>query len=170
METATTTRGHTSNPTARVVAVLDHLAAHPERSFGVSELARDLRMNKSTCLTVLGTLTDAGYLTRHPTRRDYRLGPALVTAGRAALARFPDLSSAHRAMAACAADVGLPVHAVTLADDQIVVLEVIGRTNPFRGAARVGTRLPFTPPYGAGFVAWGDPGLWSHWVARAAPP
>jgi DNA-binding IclR family transcriptional regulator len=167
-EAAIATRGHTSNPTARVVAVLDHLAAHPDRPFGVSELARDLRMNKSTCLAVLSTLTETGYLIQHPTRRDFRLGPALVTAGRAVLARFPDLSAAHRAMAAGAADMGTPVHAVTLADDQIVVLEVIGRTHPFRGAARVGTRIPFTPPYGAGFVTWGDPALWSHWLDNAA--
>jgi hypothetical protein len=51
-----------------------------------------------------------------------------------------------------------------------VVLEVVGRTNPFRGLARVGTRLPFTPPYGVGFVAWGEPALWSHWLECATLP
>lgn len=77
-----------SPPTERVVQVLDHLVAHPEARFGLSELARRLGMSKPTCLGILTALTDAGYLMRHPADRSYGLGPALIVAGRAAQRGF----------------------------------------------------------------------------------
>ena len=61
----------------RVVAVLNFLAAHPDESFTLSELARRLDLNKATCHALLMPLTQAGYLLRHPTRMNYTLGPAL---------------------------------------------------------------------------------------------
>jgi DNA-binding IclR family transcriptional regulator len=149
--------------------VLDHFTAPLDGGFGPTELARDLGMSKSTCLAVLSTLTDAGYLMQHPTRRDYRLGPALVGAGRAALARFPDLSAAHAELASCAARLGVPINVATLADEQIVVIDSVGGHDPFGGYARVGSGVPFVPPFGAGFVAWADPSLWRRWLDRAWP-
>src|SRR5207248_704067 len=65
----------------RVVAVLNFLTAHPDESFTLSELARRLGLNKATCHALLMTLTEAGYVLRHPTRMTYMLGPALVAAG-----------------------------------------------------------------------------------------
>ena len=56
----------------RVVAVLNFLAAHPDESFTLSELSRRLDLNKATCHALLMTLTQAGYLLRHPTRRSPR--------------------------------------------------------------------------------------------------
>lgn len=156
--------GSPSPPTSRVVAIIDHLAARPHRGFGLTELARDLGISKATCLAVLTTLTDSGYLVRHPTKRDYRLGPALVGAGRAAMSRFPDLSGARGFLGDASGDIGLAINVVALADDQIVICERVGATDPFAGYARIGVGVPFTPPYGAAFVAWSDISLWNRWV------
>src|SRR5205809_7052103 len=68
----------------RVVAVLNFLAAHPDESFTLSELARRLNLNKATCHALLMTLTEAGYLLRHPSRMTYMLGPSMVAIGSAA--------------------------------------------------------------------------------------
>ena len=149
--------------------VLDYLTEHPDQAFGLTALSRALSMSKSTCLSVLKTLTETGYVMQHPTRRDYRLGPALVAAGRAAMSRFYDLSAAHALLDATSADLALPINAVTLTDDQVVVTDIFGRRNPFGGFARVGVGVPFVPPYGAGFVAWADPTLWERWLNRADP-
>ena len=73
-----------SNPTARVVAILDFLAARPKRAYGLSELARSLGINKATCLTVLGSLVQAGYLLQDPDRKTYTLGPSSLALGNAA--------------------------------------------------------------------------------------
>ena len=159
-----------SNPTVRVIAIVEHLSRHPDRSFRAAELARTLDMTKSTCLAILGTLTDAGYLIQHPTRREYRLGPAFVTVGRAAQARFPDLSRGHELMRRCAARLLAPVNATTIVDDQIVIAEVVGDTDPFGGVLRPGVRVPFRPPYGAVFVAWGSTTLLRTWLNAAQPP
>ena len=57
-----TSLGRTSPPTERVVAILDFLAQHPHDRFGLSELARRLDLSKPTCLGIVTTLTEAGYL------------------------------------------------------------------------------------------------------------
>ena len=50
-----TDTGRASPPTARVVAVLDFLAGHPQEQFGLSELARRLDLSKPTCLGIVTT-------------------------------------------------------------------------------------------------------------------
>src|SRR5690349_23879600 len=73
--------GRASPPTERVIAILDFLAAHPHDRFGVSELARRLGLSKPTCLGIVTTLTEAGYLVRDSRDKTYRLGPSLITLG-----------------------------------------------------------------------------------------
>ena len=64
-----------------MVRVLDFLAGRPEERFGVSELARRLELSKPTCLGIVTSLADAGYLVRDPGDKTYRLGPSLITLG-----------------------------------------------------------------------------------------
>lgn len=79
-----TDTGRASPPTARVVAVLDFLASHPQEQFGLSELARRLDLSKPTCLGIVTTLAEAGYLVRDAAEKTYRLGPRLITLGHTA--------------------------------------------------------------------------------------
>jgi len=64
-----------------VVRILDFLAGRPEERFGLSDLARRLGLSKPTCLGIVTSLTDAGYLVRDPGDKTYRLGPSLITLG-----------------------------------------------------------------------------------------
>src|SRR3569833_1495128 len=75
------TSSRSSPPTQRVVAILDFLAMLPQEKFGLSELARQLRLAKPTCLGIVTTLTESGYLVRDPADKTYRLGPSLITLG-----------------------------------------------------------------------------------------
>ncbi len=127
-------------------------------------------MAKSTCLAVLSALTDSGSLVQHPTRRDYRLGPSVVAVGRAALARFPDLQQAHAVLAETSAVVRMPISVSTVADEQIIVLEVIGGADPSGGYPNFLLRLPFQPPYGFTFAGWAEPDVWERWLSRASEP
>ncbi|MDT0400190.1 helix-turn-helix domain-containing protein, partial [Streptomyces edwardsiae] len=54
--------GRASPPPARVVAILDFLSRHPQERFGLSELTRRVGLSKPTCLGILSTLTESGYL------------------------------------------------------------------------------------------------------------
>lgn len=157
--------GRASPPTARVVAVLDFLAHNPHEHFGLSELARRVGLSKPTCLGILATLTESGYLVRDDRDKSYRLGPALIALGHsaqesmrvnpAARAELRDLSSAFQSTAALSAVV----------DDRITVLELVGPPGTDVGV-RVGQSYPFAPPVGLMFVLWDDEAL-RAWLAKA---
>lgn len=57
-----------------------------QREATLTELARHLRINKSTAYNILEALAGRGFVSRDSTTRRYRLGPTLVALGRAAAA------------------------------------------------------------------------------------
>ena len=67
-----------SPPTQRVVAILDFMAEHPHDRFGLSELARHVGLAKPTCLGIVTTLTESGYLVRDSRDKTYQIGRAHV--------------------------------------------------------------------------------------------
>jgi DNA-binding IclR family transcriptional regulator len=67
---------------ARAAGILRILAGRREAS--LTDLARTVGIYKSTAHGILGTLTAFDLVERDPATRRYRLGPALVTLGRAA--------------------------------------------------------------------------------------
>ncbi|CAJ1579371.1 IclR family transcriptional regulator [[Mycobacterium] wendilense] len=158
-----------SPPTARVVAILEFLARHPHDRFGLSELARRVELSKPTCLGILTTLTESGYLVRdvgdNGRDKTYRLGPALIALGHtaqeslrvspAARAELRRLSEAHQTTAALSAVV----------DDRITLLELVAPAGLDVGV-RVGQSYPFAPPVGLMFVLWDDEAL-RAWLAKA---
>ena len=158
--------GRTSPPTHRVVAVLDFLARHPHDRFGLSDLARRLELSKPTCLGIVTTLTDSGYLVRDARDKTYGLGPALITLGHtaqeamrvnpAARDELRSLSAAHNTIAALSAVV----------DDRITLLELVAPPGVNPGV-RVGQSYPFAPPVGLMFVLWDDEAL-EDWLASPA--
>ncbi|HEY5841617.1 MAG TPA: helix-turn-helix domain-containing protein [Mycobacterium sp.] len=158
--------GRTSPPTHRVVAVLDFLARHPHDRFGLSDLARRLELAKPTCLGIVTTLTESGYLVRDARDKTYGLGPALITLGHtaqeamrvnpAARDELRSLSAAHNTIAALSAVV----------DERITLLELVAPPGVNPGV-RVGQSYPFAPPVGLMFVLWDDEAL-EDWLASPA--
>jgi len=153
---------------ARVVGVLDFLAEHPDEMFNLSELCRRVDMNKATAHSLLGELTDAGYLVRDPVDKTYGLGPRLLAIG---LAAGHDeravLSRARRHLRRLAGELDVRCVASTRRGDDIVILEVAGRERPFRTSIQAGHRLPFVPPVGTVFIAWSSAAEVERWLARA---
>jgi DNA-binding IclR family transcriptional regulator len=153
---------------ARVVGVLDFLAEHPDEVFNLSELCRRVDMNKATAHSLLGELTDAGYLVRDPVDKTYGLGPRLLAIG---LAAGHDeravLSRARRHLRRLAGELDARCVASTVRGDDIVILEVAGRERPFRTSIQAGHRLPFVPPVGTVFIAWSPEAEIERWLGRA---
>jgi DNA-binding IclR family transcriptional regulator len=147
-----------SPQTERVIAVVDLLATYPGEDFTLAELARRLGVSKPTCYPMLATLTRAGWLLRHPTRKTYRLGPALVPAGRAAASGAPVLDLARPRMASLAEASGVTCMALAPSADDLVVVELVrppseaGPGGTF--GLRLGDSIPPRPPFGAVVVAW----------------
>ena len=157
--------GRSSPPTDRVVGILDFLAGRPDERFGVSELARRVGVTKPTCLGIVTSLTEAGYLVRDPADKTYRLGPSLITLGHkaqesmrvspAAREQLRRLSSRFDATAALSAVV----------DDRITLLDLVAPTGA-RPGVEVGQSYPFAPPVGLMFVLWDDEAE-RNWLAMA---
>ncbi|WP_068158818.1 IclR family transcriptional regulator [Rhodococcus phenolicus] len=154
-----------SPPTERVVQVLDHLVAHPDTRFGLSELARELDLSKPTCLGILSALVDAGYLMRDPVGKTYGLGPALIVAGRAAQRGFAVGPVAHRHLAELGARFDAACTASAVVGDRVAVLDVVGPRGA-TAAASVGEVFPFAPPVGLMYVLWDTDERLERWLAR----
>src|SRR5690625_423293 len=160
----TTGSGRASPPTARGLAVLEFLAAHPGEQFGLSELARRLQVSKPTCLGIVTTLTRTGYLVRDADAKTYRLGPALIALGRAAQESMRITPAARGELQRLCARFSSTAALSAVVDGRITVLELVsapGVPEP----ARVGQSYPFAPPVGLMYVLWDDPAL-RDWLAR----
>jgi DNA-binding IclR family transcriptional regulator len=151
-----------SPPTERVVDVLDFLVGHPGERFGLSEIARTLGISKPTCLGIVNILSARGYLVRDPDDLTYGLGPALITAGRAAQDSYAVAYMAVPHLEALSQRYATTSTASALVGDQIMVLERSGRR---RGTVRVGQPYPFAPPVGLMYALW-DEGALTAWLSR----
>ena len=153
----------------RSLAVLNFLAAHPDERFTLSELARNLELNKATLHAILSALADSGYLVRDEEEKSYGLGPALIAVGNAAVSAFPVVDYAVPEMQALTDDLGLMCVASAAIHDEIVILARTGSPRPFGVYVQPGQRLPLVPPLGAVFVAWQGPREIERWLARLGP-
>ncbi|MFF0815639.1 IclR family transcriptional regulator [Rhodococcus sp. NPDC003318] len=159
--------GRRSPPTERVMQVLDHLVARPDRRFGLSELARALDISKPTCLGILTALVGGGYLTRDADAR-YGLGPALIAAGRAAQRGLAVGSIVRPHLEDLARRFGAVCTASGVVGDQVMILDVAAPPGVEAGrtAARVGQVYPFAPPVGLMYVLWSHDDELARWLRR----
>lgn len=159
--------GRASPPTARVIAVLTFLARHPHDRFGLSELARRVELSKPTCLGILTSLTEAGYLVRDAgeTGRDktYRLGPALITLGHLAQESLRVSPSARDELRLLSQTYGATAALSGVIDDRITLLELVAPSGA-PATVQVGQSYPFAPPVGLMFVLWDERAVrdWLH--------
>ena len=77
-----------------------------------------------------------------------------------------DLGRPH--MEALADKFDTEVTAIVLVKDELVLAAAAGRTDIAVAPTRVGQRLPFMPPIGSCFAAWGDVELRATWVESVA--
>jgi DNA-binding IclR family transcriptional regulator len=151
-----------SPPTDRVVGILAGLLAHGPLT--AAQIGRQVGIAPATCIAILNSLTDAGYVVRDARTRVYRLGPSLVPLGAAAARDFPlatvspDIEALHR-------KVGFPCSVAFATDDAIVLVDQVGGES----GPRVGQQIPLAPPFGAIQLAWDDAGRQEAWMQRASP-
>lgn len=153
---------------ARVVAVLNHLAAHPDEGFGLSELSRRLNINKATAHALLAELTDAGYVVRDPVQKTYTLGPSVLAVGLAASRHNREAVELVRPhLRRLAVELDARCVATTVVGDDMVVLEAAGRDRPLGPSLLPGHRIPFDPPLGTAFLVRASDDEVERWLSRA---
>ena len=156
--------GRASPPTERVVRILDFLAGRPEQRFGLSDLARRLELSKPTCLGIVTSLTDAGYLVRDAGDKTYRLGPSLITLGHKAQESMRVSPAAREELRRLSARFGVTAALSGVIDDRITLLDLVAPAGA-RPGVEVGQSYPFAPPVGLMFVLWDDEAE-RDWLAK----
>ncbi|WP_083419234.1 helix-turn-helix domain-containing protein [Pseudofrankia sp. BMG5.36] len=178
-----------SPQTDRLLDLVDLLAARPVDGATLAEIARALGLSKTTIHPMVVTLARRGWLLRHPERHTYRLGPALVAAGRAAGRSHAVIDAARPVVHDLAAVteltcLALVTGAIPGERDELLIGEIGQPPQPAlngaggaavgTGAAyrylRLGDRFPRQPPIGAVCVAWSDdPTAVEQWLDRLGP-
>jgi DNA-binding IclR family transcriptional regulator len=156
--------GRASPPTDRVVRVLDFLAGRPDERLGLSELARRVGLSKPTCLGIVTSLAEAGYLVRDATDKTYRLGPSLITLGHKAQESLRVSPAAREELRRLSARFGVTAALSGVIDDRITLLDLVAPAGA-RAGVEVGQSYPFAPPVGLMFVLWDDEAERS-WLAK----
>jgi DNA-binding IclR family transcriptional regulator len=154
---------------SRAVAIVAFLTAHPSRGFTISELVDHLGMNIASAHATLAVLSDGGFVVRDSAHRTYRLGPALVATGRAALDQHPAVTATIAEAEVLGAELDTEVHVTALAGRDLVMVARCGRTPP-PGRGNLGNRTPLLAPLGIVYVAWAAPEVADEWIERSGAP
>lgn len=139
-----------SPQTQRIRQIIDLLVSNPRESFHLAQISRHLGISKAGCYPMVTALTEAGWLIRHPSRKTYRLGPALVTIGKAA-AQISPSDHAQNALRDLARETGCPCIAVVPSGNDVVLSEIASPTGPsdeWMGLKR-GHRMKIAAPLGS---------------------
>lgn len=135
---------------SRAVDIIDLLTGLPHRSFSLTEISRQTKINVASCHTVLAVLVERGYITRSVNAR-YSLGRVLVAAGSAALQATPLLVKAEETLRQLAQELDVPMLLTTAIGDEVVCLLSIADRSGRLPSFRAGKRSPLVAPFGTPF-------------------
>jgi DNA-binding IclR family transcriptional regulator len=155
-----------SPQTERLVETLELLAARRQIGATVTDIARHLGVDRSTCYPMLRQLCQYGWLIRDAHTKRFSLGPALVAVGATAASAGGVLDAARPAMTELADMTDLASVLVCASGRELVVAEI---THPRAGrrptlGIQIADTYPFTAPLGAVLVAWEDDRAHARWL------
>ena len=146
--------------------LLERLASSRE-PIGVSELARAFAASKATVYRHLQTLVRHGFVHQEPATMRYAAGIKLFILGERLRERFDVLAIAREDLARLRHETGQPVTLSALAENQVVVLEVLQGQQPVNFGTQPGTVLDLhASAHGHVALAFGPQGLMEHCLAR----
>ncbi|MGH8936459.1 MAG: IclR family transcriptional regulator [Acidimicrobiia bacterium] len=125
---------------SRAAAILEALAADPTLSLGPSDLARQLRLPKSSVANICNALVDAGLLRR--TDAGYALGRKLVELSGAYLAAVDQVQEFYEACKQLEAASEETMQLAVLEGLEVTYLARHDGRQPIRLASDIGRRLP----------------------------
>ena len=112
-------------------------------------------VSQATCHAILASLTDAGYVAREEATKAYSLGPALVPLAAGASRTLRVGRVIRPALDELATRIGLACSVAEGVGDAITLVAVAAPSG-VDPLFRVGTSVPFAPPFGAIHVAWSE--------------
>jgi len=125
----------------RAIALLKMFSdEHPE--WGLSELAREIGLNKTTAYRLLTALQSEGMVARSPLTEGWRLGPEAITLGALALRSNDLVSAARPELEALVRETGETASIEVLVGDDVLILDGVEGPSLVGASSEVGTRWP----------------------------
>ncbi|KAF0960267.1 IclR family transcriptional regulator [Rhodococcus sp. T7] len=158
-----------SPQTERLVEVVDFLATTPQRAVNLTDIARQLDVDKATCLPMLAELTRVGWLVKNPDNKSYRLGPRLVALGHAATEALDVVSLAGPLLTDLADELRCACALIIRSSNELAVATIAqpkGERCSTLGL-RPGDRIAFRPPLSGILMAWENRYAIERWIDRA---
>jgi len=151
----------------RAMATLDWIVSHPGEQFTLSELSRALGINIPSLMSVLQSLTDSGYLSRHASRKTYEAGPALLAIGLSIGSHNRSFEILNSELEQLARDAETECTASVAIGDRTMTVGEAGRPSTHSLPSRVGSRFPLIAPLGHMHVAWSSRAEIEAWMDLA---
>jgi IclR family KDG regulon transcriptional repressor len=125
----------------KAFAILSAISSAKD-GLGVSELARGLKMAKSTVHGMTSALEEVGAVMRDPQTKRFKLGFALFEVGRSAYSQVDLKTSARPLMEELMESTQTSVFLGILNWDHVTVLDIVESRQDFKITAPVGTTIP----------------------------
>lgn len=125
----------------RAIALLKIFSDHrPE--WGLTELAREAGLNKTTAYRLLTALESEGMVDRSPVSEAWRLGTGAITLGALALRSNDLITSSRPGLQALVEETGETASLEALSGDEVVILVEVEGPSLVGASSEVGTRWP----------------------------
>lgn len=113
-----------------------------KKSIGVTELAKELNINKSTAFRIFETLQKFNMVEQNKSTLKYKLGPAILKLSENLYKNLNIISISKKYMMKLVEEVGESVHLCTLSNDSAVVIEQIMTNSRLTVNAKIGHKEP----------------------------
>ena len=131
-----------SAPSVKKAFKILHTIADSSAALGVSELAKKLKIGKSTVHGITLALEEEGVLARDPTHKKFNVGYTLLELGRKAYSKIELWDVAKTPMETLMEAVGETVFLGILNGDHVTILNVVESHNELKITSPPGTRMP----------------------------
>jgi DNA-binding IclR family transcriptional regulator len=131
-----------SAPSVKKAFKILKIIADSPTSLGISDLAKKLKIGKSTVHGITSALEEFGVLVRDPIHKKYTLGYTLLELSRRSYSRMELRDVARAPMEALAEKVGETVFLGVMNGDHITIMDMVVSHNELKITSPPGTRLP----------------------------
>ena len=157
MNTGDGTSGKLVGALVNGIAVLRYLLKE-KKGVGVTQVARDLGINPSTCFNLLKTLVHERLVGFDPTTKTYYVSIGVLSLAQGALDREAHIRLLHPEIQRIALSYNIGVNLwQAIDDDRVLVVDRAEPNTPLAISRGIGQRLPiFSGAFGRCFAAWSD--------------
>lgn len=147
----------------RTMQILEFLRQNASDRYTLSDISRATGIHKATCASTLNTLASYEMVHRDESRR-YSVGNRFVGLSHAYASQYPAFVLGREEVVRLVARTELSCAMIVRDGADLVILDMLGNTQPAHLHMRIGMRVPLVPPVGTIFKAWSPTEELDAWI------